>query len=138
MEVLVDTNVVLDWVLDRVPFNAHAEQVMALCVSGHVSGHLAGHTLLNTFYVARKQLTVDERREILLLLCKRFNVIAVDGPRIVSALNNKDWKDLEDGLQMQCALVEGVDYIVTRDSQGFASSSVPTLSPEEFLKRVKV
>ena len=53
----------------------------------------------------------------------------------VSICNNHDWNDLEDGLQMQCAEAENIDYIITRDREnGFKNSPVKTINPEEFLK----
>jgi len=105
---------------------------MMLCASGDIRGHIASHTLLNIFYIARKHLSVDERKEILLLVCKKFNVIGIDKQLIISALLNKDWDDLEDGLQMQCAIIQELDYIVTRDSRDFVMSKVQTLSPDKF------
>ena len=54
MELLIDTNVVLDWLLDREPFCEQANQIMRYCVSGKLSGHLASHTVLNIFYITRR------------------------------------------------------------------------------------
>ena len=133
MEILIDKNIDLDWLLEREPFLQAAKDIMEPCISGQRRGHLASHTILNTFYIARKQKSVKERKEILLLLCKKFNVIGIDRPMIMKSLQNDAWDDLEDGLQMHCADMEELDYIVTRDPKGFETSPVPVFSPEEFL-----
>ena len=134
MEVLIDTNVVLDWLLEREPFLQNAKDIMEPCIRGEIYGHLAAHTLLNVFYIARKHKSIEERKEVLLMLCERFNIIGMDRQMITAALNNDAWPDLEDGLQMHCALVEELDYIVTRDKKDFASSPVHVCSPNEFLR----
>ena len=41
--------------------------------------------------------------------------------------------DFEDAVQFHSASRENVDYLVTRDPDGFPTTGVPVLSPEEFL-----
>jgi len=38
------------------------------------------------------------------MLCEMFNVIGINKHDIIKSLYNKDWDDLEDGLQMQGAV----------------------------------
>jgi len=134
MEILIDTNVLLDWLLDREPFVRQADQIMRCCITGMVKGHLASHSILNIFYITRRAFDIEKRKEILLMLCEKFNVIGLGRQMIVESLHNENWNDLEDGLQMSCAVTEGVDYIITRDSEGFEFSKVQALSPGAFLK----
>ena len=134
MAVLVDTNIVLDWLLEREPFLQRAKDVLEPCLHGVIHGYLASHTLLNVFYITRKEKSIEERKEILLLLCEKFSIIGINREMIVASLLNDAWGDLEDGLQMQCAAVEELDCIVTRDSKGFETSKVQVYSPEAFLQ----
>ena len=134
MAVLVDTNIVLDWLLEREPFLQHAKDILKPCLTGDINGHLVSHTLLNVFYITRKHKSVAERKEILLLLCEKFNVIGINKEMITASLKNQAWDDLEDGLQMQCAAVENLDCIITRDPEGFTTSKVKVYSPESFIK----
>ena len=137
MEILIDTNIVLDWLLGREPFLGNAKKIMEPCICGKIKGYLASHTLLNTFYITRKEKSVEERKEILLMLCEKFTIIDLDRQTIIESLHNKDWKDLEDGLQMQCAFNENLDYIISRDPKGFENSKVRFLSPEAFLEMLE-
>jgi len=137
MALLIDTNVVLDFFLDREPFVGQAEKIIKYCIYGNVRGYLAAHSLLNIFYIARNQKTVEERNLFLLMLCKKFSVIGVDREMIIDVLRNGNWRDLEDGLQMQCAAVENLDYIITRDTRGFEMSKVQVISPEEVIKMLE-
>ena len=134
MAILIDTNVVLDWILDRQPFVEHASQIMEICIKGDAKGYLASHSITNIFYISRKQFSVDERKEILFMLCDSFEIIGLDVELLTKALNNENWLDLEDALQMQCAINHNLDYIITRDRSGFAQSEIKVVSPEEFLE----
>ena len=49
-------------------------------------------------------------------------------------LRNNAWDDLEDGLQMQCAADEDLDYIITCDKKGFETAKTQVISPEIFLR----
>ena len=131
---LIDTNIVLDWLLERQPFADNAERIMEYCINGSLRGYLSVHSLLNIFYITRKEKSAAERKEILLMLCDWFEIIDVEKSMIISALQNENWKDLEDGLQMQSAEQENLDYIITRDINDFEHSAVKALSPEDFLK----
>ena len=137
MAVLIDTNIVLDWLLEREPFLKNAKEILEPCICGKVQGYLASHTILNIFYITRKHKSVAERKEILLMLCEKFNIIGINKEMITASLKNNAWDDLEDGLQIQCAIVESLDYIVTRDPKGFESSEVEVHSPESFIKLLK-
>ena len=53
------------------------------------------------------------------------------------ALLNERWNDLEDGLQMQCAIEKNLDYIVTRNKKDFSSSKVKAILPEEWIELYK-
>ena len=53
----------------------------------------------------------------------------------LSFLDNGDWNDLEDALQLTCAEKSNLDYIITRDKEnGFKNSPVKTISPVDFLQ----
>ena len=137
MALLIDTNIVLDWLLERQPFAENAERIMEYCISGKLRGYLSGHSLLNIFYITRKEKSVKDRKEILLMLCDWFEIIDIDNEMIIISLQNENWQDLEDGLQMQSAIQEKLDYIITRDINGFTHSEIKALLPEDFLKRQK-
>lgn len=78
---------------------------------------------------------MEERKALILNLCKFFKVVPENKDFYTSACNNPDWNDLEDGLQMKCAETEELDYIITRDEKnGFKNSSVRIIMPEDFLK----
>jgi predicted nucleic acid-binding protein len=134
MALLIDTNIVLDWLLERQPFAENAKRIMEYCINGNLPCYLAGHTLLNIFYITRKEKSSAERKEILLMLCDCFEIIDIEKSMIISVLQNENWQDIEDGLQMQSAEQENLDYIITRDIKDFTNSQVKAILPEDFLR----
>ena len=73
-----------------------------------------------------------ERRNILKDICRLFDVEGIDRLKILQALDNTDFKDFEDWLQMQCARSFQADYIVSRNLEDFENSEIPCISPDEF------
>lgn len=56
---------------------------------------------------------------------------------ILSVLHREEWRDLEDGLQMQCAKNEEVDYIITQNLKDFRHSEIRALSEKQFCEIIR-
>ena len=69
--VLIDTNVIIDFLIAREPFYNSALQVIKKCASGEVNGYIAFHSLPNLWYILRK-IPEETRREWLEKICKIF------------------------------------------------------------------
>ena len=134
MRILIDTNILIDFVARREPFFVDALKVLELCQQEIVEGAVAAHSIVNMTYILRKNFTAEELSKILLRLCKIFQVESIDLAKLTAALNNRDFSDFEDCLQTQCALNFRADYVVTRNVKDFAASEVPAISPENFFK----
>ena len=65
MVVLVDTNVVMDFLVNRKPYADDAVKIVNLCRRKKVTGYLAAHTISNLFYILRKDFSISQRREML-------------------------------------------------------------------------
>ena len=72
--ILIDTNVLLDYILTREPFYEDAKRIISICVDGKVKGCIAAHSISNMFFILRKDFNSDERREVLLNLCSIFDI----------------------------------------------------------------
>lgn len=136
MRILVDTNVLLDYLMKREPFAEDARRIVIACKDGRISGCIAAHSVSNMFFILRKAYSIEERRNILLDICQLFDVEGIDKPKISKALVNNDFSDFEDCLQMECAISYEADYIVTRNIKDYQSSPIECIEPEEFVKKV--
>jgi len=135
MTVLLDTNILLDYLQKRPEFS-NAEMILDICADKKIFGYMAAHSIPDMYYIMRKTYSDEERRSILLNLINVVPVISVDQKRIVSALSNKNFLDFEDCLQTECASSFSADYIATRNINDFSQSSVPPVSPQDFLNLI--
>ena len=135
MRALIDTNVLIDFIAMREPYFEAARRVIDACDRGILTGGIAAHSIPNIYYVLRKEMPDEKRKEILKLLCEICSVVALDKYKMMNALENKDFADFEDCLQMYCAVAFHTDYIVTRDTSDFTHSIIPCISPDEFCRR---
>ena len=133
MNVLIDTNILLDFIQHRENFS-DSEIIIKLCASGDINGFMAAHSVPNMFYILRKNFTDEERREILLSLVELIPVASIDQTKIIAALNQKTFLDFEDCLQTECAKVVKADYIITRNVKDYEESKVKAITAADFLK----
>lgn len=135
MILLIDTNIVLDYLLKREPFYADAKAVMMLCSSDKVEGCIALHTITTIWYILRK-IPDNTRRLALKSLCELLQVVGTTHEEVVAALDNTDFKDFEDCIQTKCAKSAHADYIVTRNISDFAQSEIPAVLPQNAINTV--
>lgn len=135
MVALIDTNVVLDALLQRTPHNESALAVLERCAAGEIDGYLAFHSLSILWYVLRRN--PETRRRWLLETCDILTVAGASHDAAVRAIMQEDFADFEDCLQEKCAEAVDADYIVTRNTADFAVSSIPAVLPEAIIKMLK-
>lgn len=136
--VFLDTNILIDYILFRGEEALAAEYIFESAMASAVSIYIAAHSLTNLYYSVRKDLSHGERDLTLLNLCAICNVLPVSGKNIEKAITAKYSRDVEDSLQIQCALDAGCDYFVTRDRELFKKSPVKTLLPHELIKELSL
>lgn len=133
-KILVDTNVLLDYLLEREPYFEDAKEVILSCIDGNVKGCIAAHSISNIFFILRKDYSAKERREVLSNLYRIFDVEGIDKAKLLAGLANEDFSDFEDCLQMECAKSYGAEYIVTRNVSDYDTSVVGAIMPKDYLK----
>jgi predicted nucleic acid-binding protein len=134
MTILIDTNILIDFFAKRELFFNSAMIIMQKCSNGEIIGYIAEYTIPTVFYILRKQFSVSERRILLSELCEYMEIAELDKNQVLNAIENEKFNDIEDGLQAECAVSIGADYIITRNIDDFANSSVKAILPEYFLK----
>lgn len=138
MKILIDTNVLIDYLMRRVPYSDNAEKIIFLCKNMQIKGCMAAHSVMNILYILCKEMTLSERKSIILCLAEFIEIVGIDRKKIINVLNDELFDDVEDCLQTECAKAFTADYIVTRNIKGFENSAVPVILPDEFLKKVKL
>ncbi len=132
--VLIDTDVILDFFFDRVPFSDDAAKVLSLCESREIKGFITSVIISNVYYLLRQNSTHEKVIEKLTQLITITEVLITDKDAILKALNS-NFKDFEDALQNYSAELNGqIDIIITRNIKDFKNSSLAIMTPGNYLK----
>ncbi len=132
MKILVDTNVILDVLLDRKPFSEPAVRLFTLIENSVVEAFLCATTVTTVDYLLNQSVPREEAREALHRLLELFEISPVNRPVIEEALQSRV-ADFEDAVLACSANLVGVSAVVTRNTKGFKFSPVKAQDPFEFL-----
>lgn len=136
MKILVDLNVLLDVVLNRVPYVRESAQSLGRIVSSRkMKGYLAQHAVTMLFYIVRKQAGLENARLAVRKVLKMFEVVPASKEILLEALSETS-PDYEDAVSFLSASAAKCDMIITRNPKDFASSTLRVVTPAEFLDTV--
>jgi predicted nucleic acid-binding protein len=137
VNILLDTNIVLDALLTREPYHGLAEDIFALAGTEKITGYVTANSVTDIYYIVKKRLGDSVARKALRDMINVFAVIPVDGRDCRRALDS-EIADFEDGVVMVCATKCELDCIVTRDAEflRYKKYPIPVLTPEQFLEWV--
>ena len=133
MRLLIDTNILLDFLLDRAPYADDAEAIWHLCESGSTDGFVSALSFANLTYIMRKALTPEQIENLLrrIGLFFRFASLTENDLQRAAVLC---WKDFEDAVQYATAERLHADCIITRNVIGYGNAGIPALTPKEFVE----
>lgn len=131
--VLIDTDVLLDFYLDRKPFSEDSLQLLLKCEQKQFRAFITPVIVANTYYILRRHATHHYVVERLQILLDTISVIAMDQKQVLAALDSK-FTDFEDALQYFSAVNSNkIDAIITRNIKDFKKSALPVFTPQEYL-----
>ncbi len=129
----LDSDVILDFLLDRDPLNFSADEIFEKGYSKEIQIYFSSLTVANIHYLLRKQygndIALDKISE-LLSFCK---ILPVSEKEIFSAIKS-GFPDFEDAIQHFTAVQNPeIKGIITRNSADYKKSQIPVFTPEVFL-----
>ena len=131
--VLIDTDVLLDFYLDRKPFSEDSLQLLLKCEQKQFRAFVTPVIVANTYYILRRHATHHYVVERLQILLNTISVLAMDQKQVLAALESK-FTDFEDALQYFSAVNSNkIDAIITRNVKDFKKSALPVFTPQEYL-----
>ena len=139
MQVLFDTDVVLDLLLEREPFAREAALLTDAVERGVLDGYVSAHAVTTVFYVVRKARANegaarpgDDARSAVRTLLDVFRVAAVSDVELRRAAD-AGLADYEDAVAVEAARSQKADGGVTRNLSDFADADLPVFSPAALL-----
>jgi predicted nucleic acid-binding protein len=124
LKFLVDTNVVLDLMLDRMPFADDAALLFEQAEHGNISVVLCGTTITTIHHIAAKTIGARKAKRAigrLLSLCE----IAPVGRSVLEDALAAEFPDFEDAVLAAAARSAGADAIVSRNAKDFRKAGIP-------------
>jgi len=133
MKAYIDSNIIIDVLQNREPFFKESYQIIRLGLEGRIETLVSASDITNVYYIVRKFIhdPVITREKIHLL--SNFVNICACTPEDVNKALVLFMPDFEDAVIAAAAKREKADYIITRNTDDFADSPVPAISPSQFL-----
>ena len=135
MQVLLDTHVLLDSLLQRAPWHVEADEILRQARPGVLELSVAVLSLANLFYIGRRIVGTEQAGADVRRVVQSFNILAVDRATILQA-DALPGADFEDNIQIAAATNAALTAIVTRDPAGFTASPISVWSPAELLHQL--
>ena len=129
--IVVDTNILLDVLLEREGYYYDALKIWANAENGNVEACIAAISLNNVHYVMRKLKSETTAMIAVKILLRIFKVVPVDADILGLAVDFRD-KDFEDDIQLQCALKAKCSQLFTRNPNHYDHSAIAVVPPTSF------
>ncbi len=135
MIALLDTDVLLDVALDRVPHASPAADLFESFEKRRAAAFISWHAISNFYYLARPTQGTLETKVLLLDLARFVRVAPTTTESLLYAAQ-LEMSDFEDAMQVAAATACEADVIVTRNLRDYRESPIRAAEPQEVLKEL--
>ena len=133
MKVLLDTNIILDIVLEREGFFEDGKKIFILMDASKIDAFISANTVTDIYYIVKKvrgnKIAIEIIKDLLLFI----GITKLDKSTLEDALKML-FNDYEDAILNVSAENNNLEYIVTRSKKDFVKSKLKIVTPKEFLK----
>ena len=133
-KLFLDTNVVLDLLLDREPFNDDIAEIIEYSIEIKQILCISSTSVTNLNYIISRlenKKSANKKTDRILELVQVENV----GESTVKKAIKSKFKDFEDGVQNFCAAETNHKIVITRNTKDYKESMLSILTPKEYLAR---
>ena len=135
MELLIDTNIILDIVFGRKGYEVSLELFRIIERKGF-RAYITASAVTDLYYIIRKEThDTEQAYQILEHIFKLVTVLSVSANDIQDAFQKK-WKDFEDCVQITAAENNRLDCVITGNQKDFTKSRLPVWSPQECIDEI--
>ena len=134
MIVYFDTNVVVDILLKREPFFMDSFKALSEIAGKSANGIIGTSAITDIYYIVNKEMKDREKSLNSIFNILKILLLVETIPQDIFTAKTLNIPDFEDSVVSAIANRNGAEYIITRNVDDFAKSSVPAISPSDFLK----
>jgi predicted nucleic acid-binding protein len=132
-KVFVDTNIVLDMLMKRVPFFQSAERLFEQGDEKRYELYVSTVSFTTVHHQLLKKYGRKPAMGVIRNFRKRITLLRVDSVIIDHALHS-DFDDFEDAVQYHCSVSAGMNTIITRDTKDYRKAKIPVKTADAFLE----
>ena len=134
--IFLDTNIIIDALLERKEWMDDAFQILSLAESGEIKAYCSSLSFATAhYYMERAKMPHDILIDKLDNFCKVCTPTTVDANVVQQAIHSS-FLDFEDALQYFSAQTVNADIIITRNLKDFAQSQIPVMTAEDYLESI--
>ena len=132
-KIFLDTNILLDFLAARSPFDVEAKILFNRAQTGQIQLFASVLSICNIAYILRKISPSADVPQILANLSTLVTLTPVDDQIISDALQSS-FTDFEDSVQHFSAFhFGGITHLVTRNQSDYQHSLIPVVTPNDYL-----
>ena len=130
--ILLDTDVLIDVALDRLPYSGPASELLDRIEQGAEAAYIAWHSVSNLYYVVAPAVGGVGARDFIAELTRFVPVATTDteGIRYAAEL---PMANFDDAMQVAAARACGARHIVTRNARDYERSPIRAIDPQDAL-----
>ncbi len=136
-QILLDTDVILDFFLERKPFFQDSVKILSLAENKKIKVYVTSLSFSNCYYILKQ---IGSRETVignLRKLARISEIMSVNSQSVELALYS-EFRDFEDALQYFSAYQKDkINVIITRNIKDYKKSELPVMTPENYLKSYK-
>ena len=132
MKLFLDTNVLIDFMSERLPYYMEAATIFTLAVEHKCTVAVSSLSMVTSNYICcdRGNMPLMDWKRKAKTMKAFVEVCSVDTNDIFLSCDS-DWSDYEDNVQYEVAKRCACDAIVTRNPHDFKQADIPVLTPDE-------
>lgn len=133
MKVLIDTNVIIDALTSREPWNKSAETIFIMAANHMMDMYITASSATDIYYLVRKYLhSADQAKQVMEKLYSLVGILTVSGVECIDALASSV-SDYEDAVVERVSVKADMDYMITRNVKDYQHGMIKAISPDDFI-----
>lgn len=137
MRVFIDTNILLDVLMESRENNLDSALIFQVADAGHIAAVISTQSVLDAYYVSVEvaKTSLEDFKAALNEILSVAEVVPMDEQAIRAAMGSSN-DDFEDAAQIACADAAGCDCIISSDKKMKRNSYLKVYTPNEFCNRL--
>lgn len=133
MKVLIDTNVIIDALTSREPWNKSAETIFIMAANHMMDMYITASSATDIYYLVRKYLhSADQAKQVMEKLYSLVGILTVSGVECIDALASSV-SDYEDAVVERVSVKADMDYMITGNVKDYQQGMIKAISPDDFI-----